>query len=127
MELQARLLGRGLGHDEVRAVLDGLASEGLQSDRRFAEGLVRVRIERGYGPLRIVAELGRHGIAEDTVADLLRRHDPWWGEQIARVRLRRFGGRCPEDPAERARQVRFLQQRGFTDEQILGLIGAGDG
>jgi regulatory protein len=116
-----------LGHDDVDAVLDGLGVEGLQSDRRFAECLVRVRIGRGYGPLRILAELGRHGIAEDSFCEFFNRNDPRWVERIKRVRLRRFGAQWPEDPVEQARQARFLQQRGFTDEQIRGLMGAKDG
>lgn len=48
-----------------------------------------------------------------------------WFAQAGRVRQRRFGARPPRDYAERAKQARFLQYRGFTFEQIQRALGKG--
>ncbi len=117
---------RGLESGAANEVLDALAAAGLQSDRRFAEGLLRARSERGYGPVRILAELRRHGIAEECIAGILDWQDPKWAERIAELRAHRFGVGYPRDPAERARQARFLQRRGFSAEQIRRLMGDED-
>ena len=37
-----------------------------------------------------------------------------WSQRAAEVRQGRFGGGLPKDPREKARQLRFLQFRGFS-------------
>ena len=41
-----------------------------------------------------------------------------WLEQAALVRQKRFGRSLPSDMKEKARQLRFLQYRGFTGSQV---------
>ena len=43
-----------------------------------------------------------------------------WLERAREVREKKFGRESPRDFKERSRQMRFLQQRGFTSEQIRG-------
>jgi len=45
-----------------------------------------------------------------------------WDEDIERVRRKKFGARRPKNMAERARQARFLQHRGFTFDQIQQVL-----
>jgi regulatory protein len=45
-----------------------------------------------------------------------------WQEELAAVRARKFGHEPPSDLKEQARQSRFLQQRGFSGEQISRLF-----
>jgi regulatory protein len=47
-------------------------------------------------------------------------------EAAREVWRRKFGGRLPRGPADRARQVRFLQGRGFDLEVVLKVIKGGD-
>jgi regulatory protein len=42
----------------------------------------------------------------------------FWGNLAAIVREKRFGKIIPTDYKEKAKQIRFLQYRGFTIEQI---------
>ncbi|BAU48015.1 RecX family transcriptional regulator [Sulfurifustis variabilis] len=95
-----------------------LAEEGLLSDERFAEILVRSRRERGHGPLRIAKELEEKGLTQDAIERWVDPRSRDWVAQASRVRRRKFGARPPKDYAERARQARFLQYRGFTFDQI---------
>ena len=41
-----------------------------------------------------------------------------WREQALAARRKRFGAGAPEDFEEKARQSRFLAQRGFEQEHI---------
>jgi regulatory protein len=118
LELQRKLRLRGCDGERVAQLLDGLSAEGLLSDERFAEVFSRSRLEKGYGPHRIEAELRERGVAEALIAAVLDRPEAFWCELAARQRGKRFGERLPSDPHERARQARFLHQRGFTGEQI---------
>ncbi len=95
-----------------------LQREGLVSDERFTEMLVRARRARGFGPLWIKRELQEKGVAGELIGERLDVAGREWTEEIRRVRQKKFGSKPPRNFAERARQARFLQYRGFTHDQI---------
>jgi regulatory protein len=89
---------------------------------RFTDSFVRSRIAKGQGPQRIRAELAQRGIGDDAVDDGLRAAEVDWLESVRAVRSKRFGPELPRDYAERARQARFLQYRGFDAAQIRAAL-----
>lgn len=95
-----------------------LAVEDYLSDERLAEVVARSRRRRGYGPMRIRKELEQKGLASEAIERWSDVRSKDWLAELERVRQKRFGGRSPSSFAERAKQARFLQQRGFTYEQI---------
>ena len=111
-ELKTKLARRGIEKDEADAVLSKLQSKDFQNDARFGEMLVRTRIESGYGPRWIVAELKTHGIAEAKARALIDAVEPDWSE-IIRNQLRRRYGRKAANLAERVKRANFLLRRGF--------------
>jgi regulatory protein len=121
-ELGAKLRARGADPSTLETVLDALAAERLQSDARYAEQYLRQRAEKGYGPLRIAQELRQRGIAESQVDEALARQEFDWAEQASAVRAKRFGRMPPRDIRERAKQVRFLEYRGFAADQIRQVL-----
>jgi regulatory protein len=124
LELERKLAKRGHDGDLIRDVLDELEREGLLAEQRFVDSFVRSRIARGQGPVRIRLELGQRGV-ESVDAALLAAECDWTG--LARdVRRKRFGADLPASYAERARQARFLQYRGFTPEQIQDALEFAD-
>jgi regulatory protein len=127
LELARKLRQKGFGDDAVRGIVDELVQEGLLSNVRFAESYVRMRLDRGYGPLRVTAELRQRGVAGEWVTELLAQFDVDWIERAATVRRKHFGAALPHDLAELARQSRFLQHRGFTQEQIHAVLAAARG
>jgi regulatory protein len=118
LELARKLRQRGMGGADLEQVLDELAAARLLSDTRFAEEYARSRVSRGYGPLRIRAELRERGIDDAGIQAALEELGEDWYQQARAARQRRFGAEPPADLKERARQSRFLQQRGFSPEQI---------
>ncbi len=111
-------LGRRFGEEVVEPVLDELESQGLQSDRRFAEQYVHSRRSKGFGPLRIRAELVERGIGEELIASTLDRDDDCWRQLMLEVAQRKFGATPAEDRREQARRGRFLSGRGFPGHLV---------
>ncbi len=107
-------------------MLDDLARRGLQSDARFTEQYVASRAARGYGPVRIRAELRERGLADSTIHEHLDERDPIWRERLDAAARKRFGARPPADYADRARRARFLEYRGFGAELIRRALSGGE-
>ncbi|MDH5447233.1 MAG: recombination regulator RecX [Gammaproteobacteria bacterium] len=122
-ELHRKLINKGFEADEVRADLAILVEEGLQSDERFTEAFINSRLQRGSGPVKIALELQQRGVAESTVKEYLDERDPQWTQCAIEVRNKKYGEAAPDDFKERSRQMRFLQYRGFTMQQIQQAVG----
>ena len=122
-ELARKLTERGFAAEDIGPLLDRLAAQRLQSDARFTECYVRMRRGRGYGPQRIRAELRERGVGPELIGQMLDTQAGVDTPRIDDIWRRKFAGHLPEDYRERARQMRFLQQRGFTSTEIHALFG----
>jgi regulatory protein len=125
-ELARRLAKRGYPAAVLTAVVDGLVAERLLSETRFVEQFIRQHAGRGHGPMRIRAELRERGVPDAEVEAGLEAAGEDWVSIARDVRRRRFGLSPPGDYAERARQARFLQYRGFSADHIRAALGPGD-
>jgi regulatory protein len=121
-ELSAKLLSKGYEQTLVSETVAALQAQRLLSDERFTEALIRARRARGFGPVRIQRELQEKGIVDELIGDKLDFSSQAWLEELDRVRRKKFGGVLPRSIAERAKQTRFLQYRGFTLEQIQRIL-----
>lgn len=121
-ELVGKLASRQFSEETIKQVLDALTDEGLQSDARFAEAFVRSRAEKGQGPVRIQTELRERGIDGVLIEAVLDPRDPEWRARMESVRCKRFGPGAPADWPERAKQMRFLQYRGFGAEMVRRML-----
>jgi regulatory protein len=119
-ELRQKLARQGGEAADIETVLDALQAENLLSERRFAEGVVRVRGAR-YGSSRVAQDLRARGIAGELAADLLGNLKASEAERAQVIWQRKFGN-APADARERARQMRFLQSRGFAAEIIRKVV-----
>ena len=117
-ELVNKLTNAGYNHDIAAVEVDRLTDDGLQSDERFAGSFVQSRINQGKGPVRIRQELKERGLRASIAESALEEVDQDWFELARDVRVRKFGAGLPGDFSEKARQMRFLQYRGFDSEQI---------
>ena len=122
LELTRKLITRGFDADRVEAAVHALVADGLLSDSRFAEAFVHSRFQKGSGPQKIHAELRQRGIDDDLISACLESVCEQWLARVREVREKKFGPEQPRDFRERNRQMRFLQQRGFTSEQIYAVF-----
>jgi len=123
-ELTRKLSDAGFAAAVAAAAVDRLADEGLQDDRRFVDAFVRSRIAQGKGPLRIRADLAGRGLDEPLIEAALEDAGADWAALAADVRRRKFGAALPETFPEKARQMRFLQYRGFLPDQVQAALDA---
>ena len=114
-ELKGKLAAHAESEEELDHVLATLQSERLLSDERYAAQRVAVRGSR-YGNARLKQELRQKGVNDEDIETAL----PEAGDETERCRAiwaRKFG-HLPESPEERAKQMRFLQYRGFSGDAI---------
>ncbi len=122
-ELRAKLTSRGFEGAAAQAAIEELAARGALNEARYAENYVTWHAGRGQGPLRIAADLRRHGIPEPLIESALARGPDW--PALARKLCRaKFGPATPASWREKARQMRFLQYRGFSSDHIRAATGA---
>jgi regulatory protein len=120
-ELRSKLLSRGCDTDELDQLLHDLEAEGLQSDERYTESYIHSRIDRGFGPLRIQAELRQRGVSDALVEQFLDLRSSSWKQRAQAVWAKKYGEQAG-DYKERARQARFLQGRGFSAHTISQIL-----
>lgn len=121
-ELINKLQTAGFYAEIAADVVSVLQSDGLQSDERFAGSFVQSRISQGKGPARIRQELKERGIRSSFVTDAIVGSNTDWYALALDVRLRKFGADIPADFKEKARQMRFLQYRGFEQDHITAAV-----
>lgn len=103
---------------EVEALIDWLRAHRYLSEERFVESRIHARSSR-YGNLRIRQELAQHGLALS--AESAQRLKDNEHERALEVWRRKFGTPA-SDASERARQARFLAQRGFSADVISRVL-----
>lgn len=108
----------------VEEVISALIGQNLQSDERFAQAFVTMRQRQGKGPLIIRMELREKGIANELIARFVDDSDSLWFELARDVWCKKFRNTLPADARERAKQLRFLQSRGFSACHIQRLFVA---
>lgn len=102
------------------ALLDDLTARGWLSDARAATQWVHAKRSR-FGTQRITHELRQKGIAEDLIGAALPALKESELEAARNVWQRKFGV-LPQDAKEKARQMRFLQSRGFSTDVIFKVL-----
>ncbi len=126
-ELRTKLLPHVQEGDDIEAVLDDLVKRNWLSDARATEQLVNIKRAR-FGTQRIAHELRQKGIAENLISNVLPQLKESELDAAREVWQKKFGA-VPQDAREKARQIRFLQSRGFALEvvfKVLRQAGAGD-
>lgn len=117
-ELTRKLTARGVEAEAAKAAVDKLARAGWQDDARFAEFLVRSRANSGYGPIRIRAELGTHGLDREAIGSAMDAFDGDWAENARDLVRRRYGADASAGRESQRKAAEFLIRRGFSSDQV---------
>ena len=122
-ELREKLGAQGFEAATVRGVVDEFIERGYLNDERYARQFVAYHAERGHGPLRIQRELAQRGLDAALIDEALAEAEDWT-QRARELRIRRFGLTIPERWPEKAKQARFLQYRGFSNDHIRSALGS---
>ncbi|MDZ7594105.1 MAG: recombination regulator RecX [Thiobacillus sp.] len=123
-ELVRKLEHAGFSRDDISPLLDAFEAKNWLSDRRFAESYVADHRARA-GSVKLAYDLRQRGVGDSIIESVLGDNR---GSELDRARevwQKKFGI-APADAAEKARQMRFLQSRGFTPEVIRRAIRGGE-
>ena len=133
-ELKQKLLDKEQDPAQIEKLLIEFAEKGYQSDYRTALMLVREGIRKGRGrthikrsfyqrkvdiPPNIDALIDEAQAASEAFSDIVREdsedNEPSvdWLRLAVEARVKKYGDAIPSAPKEKARQLRFLQYRGF--------------
>jgi regulatory protein len=119
----ARKLGQaGFATEDIAPLLDEFEQMNWLSDRRFAESWVADHRARA-GSIKLAYELRQRGVSDAIIEAVLNENRDSELERAREVWRKKFDS-VPTDEAEKAKQMRFLQSRGFTIEIILRAINA---
>ena len=136
-ELKQKLLDKEQDPDKIDALLDEFEEKGYQSDYRTTLMLIRENIRKGRGRGRIKQEFYRKKIAmpgnidelidmanaeseefsefiDDSAENLVEGID--WLKLAVSARTKKYGDDVPTEQKDKARQLRFLQYRGFNTD-----------
>jgi regulatory protein len=120
-ELQEKLGKRFDNSRLISDVLTQLEQDGLLSDQRYSEAYVNGRANKLYGPERIKQELRQAGIDDRLIEITLEESTIEWKERLQQLKQKKFGNLPAQSIEERAKQQRFFQYRGFSNELIRQL------
>ena len=123
VELQRKLSPHTEDAQELIDLLDDFTRRGWLSDARFAEALVHDK-QAKFGTSRLAYELRQRGVEESVIRDQLAELKDSELERARQVWQSKFGV-LPEDAKARAKQMRFLQSRGFSFE-VIGKVMRGN-
>lgn len=115
--MRAKLLAKEFPVEQVDNVLDILAHEGLQNDQRFAESYIRFRSRRGFGLRRLLQELEQRGVPASIANQAAAGSDVDF-YQVAEAACKKKFSRKAATILEKSKQVRFMQYRGFYNEEV---------
>lgn len=121
VELARKLRLRGADTEMIEVELQRLTDDGLLSEQRYLESYIRSRANEGRGPMRIREELTQRGLARELVEYALAEAVNDWPAQMEDLWRRRFSGRVV-DLKDKAKQSRFLAQRGYAVDDIRRLL-----
>jgi regulatory protein len=104
--------------DTIFAVVDELLSKKFLCDERFTEVYIRSRKNRGFGPIKIRAELKSKGISNTLIYDHLNEGGACWFDNAQSQYQKKYGEAPISDYNGWTKRARFMQGRGFTMEHI---------
>lgn len=103
-------------------VIERLLESQYLDDSRTIYSFFRSYLNKSYGPLRIRQELRLKGFPSEIIERVLEETDTDWYTLCQDLKEKKFGTAKPKDFKERAKQIRYLQYRGFTSDYINALF-----
>ena len=121
-EIKNKLLEKFDAPEIIEQVVLKLIENNLINDIRFAEMYVLIRKRKGFGPKKIQFELMARGI-DDSISSLVITEEGSWKEAAQKAFNKKFKNGASQEFKERNKQKTFLQNRGFSFEEIDSVFG----
>jgi regulatory protein len=119
-EFVTKLVAAGFEKTEVECAADWCQAQGFLNEARYVEGVAR-RLSAKYGASRVASTLRGKGVTEDAIAEAMPDLKVSEIDQARLLWARKFGA-PGETQAEKAKQMRYLQSRGFNFDTIKKVV-----
>lgn len=136
-QLHQKLMDKQCPKDIADAIVDEFAQKNYQSDTRAANMIVRENIRKSRGRSSIKRALKSAGLSlalddldvdefidgtvlQDDADDAQKSID--WLKLAVHARCQKYGNNIPTCPKQKARQLRFLQYRGFENSTCFSAL-----
>ena len=116
-EIREKLYKKFNDHKVSELVITSLIEKGLVNDYRFAEMYIIARKRKGFGPKKIAYELLAKGVSDDISSQALNEEGGWRIAALNAFNKKYKNGKA-DNFKELNKQKIFLQNRGFTFEEI---------
>ena len=116
-ELSNKLIKKFDIPELVDSVIHGLREKNLLNDYRYSESYVVARKRKGFGPKKIGYELVSRGVNENIASEVIDA-EGGWNEAALKAFNKKFKAGIGEDFKEQNKQKVFLQNRGFSFQEI---------
>lgn len=117
-ELYQKLSLKGYDDDAIQDAVNFCLDHHYLDDLRFAKSQIRQHVYKGHGERRIRQELKQKRVTESVIEKAFEEEPQDWFELAKHAAEKKFKGIEAKDQKEYAKQVRFLQYRGYSFEQI---------
>ena len=118
-ELYKKISAHNFDRDLINQELDLLIEDGLLSDERFVEAFIYFRKKKGKGPLKISSELRDRGADESLINKYIEEiENSEWLESAEQVVEKKLGNAKQLDYDNQLKMMKFLNNRGFTIDQV---------
>ena len=116
-ELTGKLLNKFSEEEIVNSVINNLVQKNLLNDTRYSEAYVVSRKRKGFGPKKIMYELISRGVIENIAYEAIE-NEGGWKDAALKAFNKKFKKGKAMDFKELNKQKTFLQNRGFSFEEI---------
>lgn len=117
-ELKQKLSLKEFEEQDINQALDYCISNGWMDDLRYAKSQIRQHVSKGHGKRRIQQELNLKQVADHIIEQAFDEEPQDWFELAKETAEKKFKGQKAIDQKAYAKQIRFLQYRGFDFDQI---------
>ncbi|MGY0614288.1 recombination regulator RecX [Vibrio sp. FJH11] len=117
-ELHQKLALKGYEDADIEAAINFCLDHHYLDDLRYAKSQIRQHVYKGHGERRIRQELAQKRVSESVIEEAMAEEPQDWFELARMAAEKKFKGIQAKDQKEYAKQVRFMQYRGYSFEQI---------
>jgi regulatory protein len=118
LELIQKLQNKDFDQPKINEVIEFLEQKNYLNNSRFAENYARMRANKGYGRLRIQAELKQRGISNDIINSVTLHEQ----QNIKKIYQKKFGTTPINSLKDKSKRISFLRYKGFEAEEIRKII-----
>ncbi|PAV07095.1 hypothetical protein CBG25_05240 [Arsenophonus sp. ENCA] len=108
-----------LSNTLVDRVVRRLSDNHYLNDTQLINILIDKHIKKLHGPTRIKQEIRQKGFPQELIEQKIEASGIDWYSMAKEARIKKFSDTPPTEQKEKAKQIRYLQYKGFSMDMIF--------